>query len=186
MAFESEKKIYLEKLYKPDFSKKGSVDEKIKDLIEKINSNPDYYTTSSCSGRIMLITIPDPKRKDTTDWLFVSHKKIQFKQLPLTEFPKSTTWFRQESMILHVCCKDLNSAQDLVDKAKTIGFKRSGIMATKNRIMVEMMGTEKIDLPITKNGKLVVTKDYLTYVTAEANKKMKINHDKIKKFYKLL
>ncbi len=185
--FEKEKKAYLDKLYKPDFSKKGSVDEEIKGLVDRINSLKDYYTTSSCAGRAMLIMIPkDQKRKDLAKWLFVSHKPIRFEDLPLKKFPKNTVWLRQESMILHVCCRDLESAQEIIDKAKFVGFKRSGVMATKNRIIVEITGTEKMDIPITNGGKLAVTKNYLRFLANEVNKKMKINMGKMEKFQGLL
>lgn len=35
-----------------DLSRKGSVDEPIAPLVEYLNSVENYYTTSSCSGRI--------------------------------------------------------------------------------------------------------------------------------------
>jgi len=50
--FQKDKEIQLSR---DDFSKKGSVDKKIIPLIDKINSKDEYYTTSSCSGRIMLM-----------------------------------------------------------------------------------------------------------------------------------
>ncbi len=41
-------------LGKSDLSRKGSVDEPIKSLVDFINSQPIYYTTSSCSGRVVV------------------------------------------------------------------------------------------------------------------------------------
>ena len=41
-------------LDKADLSRKGSVDENIKSLVEFINAQPVYYTTSSCSGRVVV------------------------------------------------------------------------------------------------------------------------------------
>lgn len=41
-------------LNKCDFSKKGSVDEDISSIVSFINRHDKYFTTSSCSGRIML------------------------------------------------------------------------------------------------------------------------------------
>jgi len=41
-------------LNKCDFSKKGSVDEDISHIVSFINSHDRYFTTSSCSGRIIL------------------------------------------------------------------------------------------------------------------------------------
>ena len=39
---------------KQDLSRKGSIDRPIADLVEYINSQDNYYTTSSCSGRILV------------------------------------------------------------------------------------------------------------------------------------
>jgi tRNA(Phe) wybutosine-synthesizing methylase Tyw3 len=38
-----------------DLSRKGSVDEPIKELVDFINSLERYFTTSSCSGRIVVL-----------------------------------------------------------------------------------------------------------------------------------
>lgn len=50
--FDAEKKRVLHE--KEDSSKKGNIDVAITDLIECINSHLHYYTTSSCSGRIII------------------------------------------------------------------------------------------------------------------------------------
>ena len=46
-------------LSKTDFSRKGSVDERISDLVQFINACDQYFTTSSCSGRICLFEEPE-------------------------------------------------------------------------------------------------------------------------------
>jgi len=38
-----------------DLSKKGSVDQPISNLIELVNNLDDYFTTSSCSGRTIIV-----------------------------------------------------------------------------------------------------------------------------------
>jgi len=76
MTFIHDKKTFLEKA---DKSKKGEVDEQINDLVNKINSNPNYYTTSSCAGRIVLITKVGNKYE--AEWLFSSHNKISYDEL---------------------------------------------------------------------------------------------------------
>lgn len=37
-----------------DLSRKGSIDEAIVELVNFINQQNDYFTTSSCSGRLIL------------------------------------------------------------------------------------------------------------------------------------
>ena len=49
--FDREKVRVLEKA---DLSRKGSVDAPIRELVEHINTQDDYYTTSSCSGRTVV------------------------------------------------------------------------------------------------------------------------------------
>ena len=39
-----------------DLSKKGSIDEQIMDLVQYINAKDNYFTTSSCSGRISVFS----------------------------------------------------------------------------------------------------------------------------------
>lgn len=51
-----------ESLTKIDNSKKGSIDVDIKELVDLINKNPDYYTTSSCSGRIVVLSKKSEKK----------------------------------------------------------------------------------------------------------------------------
>lgn len=42
-------------LNKADLSKKGAVDEAIEHVVSLLNSREEYFTTSSCSGRVILI-----------------------------------------------------------------------------------------------------------------------------------
>lgn len=38
-----------------DLSRKGSVDAPVEDLVKLINAQKDLFTTSSCSGRIIIV-----------------------------------------------------------------------------------------------------------------------------------
>ncbi|KAI9313686.1 methyltransferase TYW3-domain-containing protein [Dichotomocladium elegans] len=64
-----------------DKSPKGFIDAPILNLIHIINQHPDYYTTSSCSGRIAIYCEGlDPDSDKTTTkggtWLYVSHDPV--------------------------------------------------------------------------------------------------------------
>lgn len=159
MEFTQEKEKVLAR---EDHSKKGSVDEEIKPLVALINSNQNYYTTSSCSGRIVLIVKKSDKKFDAS-WLFVSHNPVEFNEIKkvLENTPKHPVWFKQESCILHVCAKTLEDANKLLGVARLSGFKRSGIISINQRIMIEVTSTESIDTVLADNGKLLVTEDYL-------------------------
>lgn len=175
----------LNQLSRQDFSRKGSIDKPVENIVKKINKNDSYYTTSSCSGRIIILT---DEKKHKTKWQFVSHNKITLNELKksLKSLPEKLLWFRFEPMILHIACKTIEDAQNIIDKAKSAGFKHSGIMASGKRIMAEIRGTDFISAIISRNKKSIVNENYLKILIAEANKKLKRNLIKIKKFEKIL
>ena len=108
-SFNQRKKSTLSKI---DKSSKKSWDERIVSLCEKINSFENFYTTSSCSGRVVLI-VDNPKK---VPGLFVKvwHEKINFEELKksLKNSLKKNIIFKQEPVILHVACDCLGSALD--------------------------------------------------------------------------
>jgi tRNA wybutosine-synthesizing protein 3 len=182
MQFENQKKTFLKKL---DKSKKGEIDKPIKPLIKLINKSKDYYTTSSCSGRIVLLA--ESGKKKGSKWLLSTHKKTNLKQIKkaLKTLHKQDIYFRFEPLILHVASNSIENAQKLVNKARNLGFKRTGIQSTKNKIVIEVASTEILNTIIAKNKKLLINDNYLKILIQEANKKTQQNNKKIKKFEKL-
>jgi len=186
--FDKQKKSILSKL---DKSKKGSVDKDIISLVKIINSNPNYYTTSSCSGRILLIEVPEIRKKQEIKWHYLTHNKTSFSKVKqeinkiLKKDIKNTVWFREESLIIHICCRTIEDASKLIEIAKHIGFKRSGINTLGKKIMLELVSTENMDAPVIKD-KLLVDDNYLKILVKEANKKLKITKEKIKKLFTTL
>ncbi len=183
MEFEFLKKSTLDKLSSIDKSKKGSVDEFLIPLIQKINASKDFFTTSSCSGRINIFTMMDKEKKNTANWIFVSHDVVSFEEIwnSLNNLPSTLVMFKQEPFILHVCCRDLDCAQKLLDLCGEIGIKHSSILTIKNKIVVKINGSEKIDAPIGINSKLIVDKEYIQSVLEMANYNLIKTHEKIKK-----
>jgi tRNA wybutosine-synthesizing protein 3 len=171
-------------LGKKDKSSIQGVDSGIRKLVNIINSNDDYYTTSSCAGRIQLIV--QAKRKCDSEWLLKSHKKVAFKDIKtaLKQYKEGELWFRQEAMILHVCCRTIEAANSILNIAREHGFKRSGIIAMNRRIIVEILSQEKVDTIIGINGKIVVNDKYLKLLIKIANSKLELNIKKIKNLEK--
>src|SRR3989338_2543424 len=153
MPFLNQKKTFLAK---QDKSKKGSLDERIIPLITLINSKERYYTTSSCSGRVYFWK--GSGKKNETEWLNVSHDIISPHFLDLYSFDSHSLervlWLRLEGFILHVACKDLNAAEELLEVARGI-YKKSCLLSTTNKIIVEIRGGEIIEMPFMVNGEKV-------------------------------
>ena len=95
---------------KEDRSIKQSWDNRILKLCEKINKSENYYTTSSCSGRV-LILINDEQKKDDL-FLYCSHDLLSFKEIK-EEIEKikiktnNLVYFKQDPVILHIACRNL-------------------------------------------------------------------------------
>ena len=183
ILFQREKLAFLSK---KDKSSKRVIDGAILPLIKKINSKKDYYTTSSCAGRILLLKEKEKKQKDI--FLFVTHEKISFKELrrALDNISyKNLVYFKQEPCILHVACSSLKNAELLVKKARNCGWKKSGIVIGR-KIICQLISTEYITLPIMLNNKLLVNDAYLKLLVKEANKKLMRTREKIKKLEKII
>jgi len=177
--FEREKQLVLAR---KDNSRKGSIDGRILSLVNTFNGKPEYYTTSSCSGRIMLL-VPGATKKETC-WTFVSHEPITLGQLRqgMKRLPTADVWLRQEAMILHVCCKTLNDANKLLQWSKDCGFKRAGIISLRPRIIMEIISSSHFETIIASKGKLLLDDYALQLLIAEANKRLKRNFSQIEKF----
>jgi len=182
--FDLNKKQCLEKLYKPDKSRKGDVDKLIMPLIDYLNRLDNFYTTSSCSGRIMLLT--SAEKKPDVKWLFVSHEKARFADLmnALKNPPKEVVWLRQENLILHVACRTIDDANKLLKISREIGLRRSGIIADSNIIIVEICSTEKMDVPLSRRETLLVSKEYLKLITKIANEKYLRGREKLDRLFR--
>jgi len=180
--FNLQKKLCLEKLHTFDKSRKGSIDKPIVELIEYINSLENYYTTSSCSGRIYLFTEAD--KKPDVKWLYVSHEKVNAKNIIEAlkgKLPKQRIWLKQENLILHIACRTMDDANKILNIARNIGFRRSGIIADSNIIIVEICSTESVDVPVCEKGKLLVSKEYLKLLVKIANQKFIKGREKLER-----
>lgn len=164
MTFTNNKKTFLEKL---DRSKKGSVDKLILPLLEQINNKDNYYTTSSCSGRVYLWRNKAGKKKDT-EWLKVSHEPISLNFL--NHEASGLVWLRLEPMILHVCCSNLDAANKLLILAQK-QYKKSYLLSINKKIIVEIRGSEFLEMPLYQDSSCLFNDKEL--VVELVNKKMK-------------
>ncbi|MBU0894160.1 MAG: hypothetical protein KKF48_01215 [Nanoarchaeota archaeon] len=172
-------------LFKVDKSSKGHYDKKIITLCEKINKKDNYYTTSSCSGRVVIIK--DKKKKEKGVFVFVSHDLVGVKELKkVLEDKDENLKFKQEPCILHVACRDLENALELLKKAQLAGWKRSGVISSKGKFVCELLSTEKLELPFAQKGKLLFDSTYLEILIKKANENLKKTWLKIEMLGKLI
>ena len=170
-AFMNEKKLILSRA---DLSKKGSIDIEIKELVDAINAHDDFCTTSSCAGRITLLERRSSRKIDAK-WLFTSHQPVTFDALHTALVSDADVWLMQESCILHVFARTLDAADAFLALCRKAGFKRTGITSLSKKIMIEIMGNEKVEALIIKEGKRLISDENLKVLVNECNGRMQKN-----------
>lgn len=185
MTFDDDKGATLSPL-KKDRSRKGAFDEEILPLLRFLNAHPDYYTTSSCAGRILLMTAGG--KKHDSEWLLAAHQVVapEAVQGALARPPAEQVWLRMESFIVHTGCRTARAAEAIVRIAREVGLKRAGIIGIHPRILVEIIGNERLDVPIAERGGLLVSEPYLAYLVRQGNEKLRMNSDRLNKLLEAL
>uniref|UniRef100_A0A8C0WM02 tRNA wybutosine-synthesizing protein 3 homolog n=1 Tax=Castor canadensis TaxID=51338 RepID=A0A8C0WM02_CASCN len=122
-------------LSKADLSRKGSVDEDVVGLVQLLNAREQFFTTSSCAGRVLLLDgVIDgfQVQKQNCCWLLVTHKPC-VKEDVMVALKKANgdAVLKFEPFVLHVQCRQLEDAQILHSVAVDSGFRNSGITVGK-------------------------------------------------------
>lgn len=180
-------------LSREDLSRKGSIDEPIRRLVELINSSQFYYTTSTCSGRISLIEKPhdNPAIKKGGNFLLNNHQEVQFNAFQdlVTQFrsggdDKTCLWLKFEPFIMHVQCFDLERARNLVGFAIQSGCRNSGMSIGKkeSKFLVAIRSTSSMEVPLHCGSRFLLDAHYLRFLSEECNRRLRENLAKLTEF----
>ena len=180
--FEEQKKKALERL------RIMGADEEVEGIIEKLNRLENFYTTSSCSGRVALICIPEIGAKREAEFIGKWHRAVTKEEVSeaIKTPKKGELWLISQSPILHVSCRGLEKAKTLLRIAIESGFKYSGIKAISKdngKVMVEIMSTERMDVPLGKDNEIFCSDTYIAYIVQKANFMLTRGKAKLKRFY---
>jgi len=179
--FIQNKKLTMQKLEKA--KKEGKVDKDIIPILDIMNSYDEFYTSSSCYGRIVLLELPKLGDKKNAKWLGKWHRTIKSKEL-LDAFDKANKgmlWLLSQSPIIHVFAKDLSAADKLVKIAVSCGFKHSGFKTVDKNIIVELSSTERLDSPIGSDKTLFYNKENIDFLVDVANDVFEKSNKKLMK-----
>ncbi|XP_059583930.1 tRNA wybutosine-synthesizing protein 3 homolog isoform X3 [Alligator mississippiensis] len=158
-----------QRLARADTSRKGRLDLPVAGLVQLLNSQDRFCTTSSCAGRVLLVQTPPAAA--------------------MTALQKATgdAIFKFEPFVLHVLCRELQDAQLLHSAAINSGFRNSGItVGRRGKIMMAVRSTHCLEVPLSQMGKLMVTEEYVDFLVQIANRKMEENLKRIDRFYSCL
>jgi len=180
MTFEERKKRALERL-----AERGA-DADIVEILERINRLENFFTTSSCSGRIVLLKIPHAGSKREAEFIAKWHRPVSPAEVLLAlksmqgrnaecsaasgeaSGEREEIWLIEQPPIIHVACRDLRSAEEMLKVAYASGFKYSNLKSLRN-FVVEILSTERMDVPLCACGRMLCTAEYIEFVVSRAN-----------------
>ncbi len=184
--FTMTKKHHKETLQKAIDDKK--VDEILIPFLNEVTKIPDIFTSSSCAGRIMLLSTDELEDKEVSHFHKRYHRTITFDELKkdLQEDTKEMDiWFKVEPFIFHFGTKDYEKAKEVLRFCSEFGLKKAGIITSKDgKYIIEATATQYMALPLKANNKLLVDEDYLHFILDRGNKKLKINYEILDRFEK--
>lgn len=162
----------------------GQVDAGVRELVMELNRHPDYYTTSSCSGRIVVSQASPENYKSAYVFLGKWHREVTFQEVmdAIEEHDAGVLYFRVEPLILHVAARDASSADALLDLCRGVGLKRSGIIHLLPRIIIEVQGVDMLQVPLGREGVVLVSDAYVEWLTMLGNLKYRHNAGKLERF----
>ena len=156
-------------------------------LLRKINAMRSYFTTSSCAGRIALIELPRIGAKKEAKFLGKWHREITKEELAraLKKYRRGELWLIAQGPIVHVAARDIEHASRLLKAALRCGFKKSGIISlSKSRVNVEILSTERIDVPLGTGGRVLCSGEALDFFIEKANAVIGRSAGKLKRLIK--
>ena len=166
-----------------DHKARGLVDTDIIPLLEKINKLKCCYTTSSCSGRIALLQLPEIGDKRNAVFIGKWHREIVPDEIDkvLNNYKRGYLFFLVQSSIIHVVCEGIENAMKMITIARDAGFKYTSIKSIKNdKILIEILSTENLHIPLGINGKIKVDKKSIIFFVDVANKMLERIKGKLK------
>jgi tRNA wybutosine-synthesizing protein 3 len=171
----------------------SAIDEKKADamlvpFLKRFNKKKDIFTSSSCCGRIMLLGADEDERKLPGLFMGKWHRTVKLKEIQDVlnkDLPYPEIWFKQESYIFHLVCKDLKVAEKVLKLKAKLGIRRGGIFTIDDgRYIIELIGSGNMSLPVKFGKEQLLNKKQLSLIIKKANYKLTKNYVNLKKILK--
>ncbi|HIH21627.1 MAG: hypothetical protein J4478_04400 [Candidatus Diapherotrites archaeon] len=169
--------------------KEGKVDKKMIHLVEFLFSKQDYFTTSTCSGRILLIQLDEKETKREGAFFAKWHSLPKFEEVwkELQKKSKENLWFKQEPFVIVIGTSSLENAKHLMGVCRNNGVKKVGIMAAEEgKFLIEIMGSQYLSFLAKEKSKILVEKEFFKKQFQTACKKLKASWKMLERVEKAL
>jgi len=168
--------------------KEGVVDGDIASLLTFINSFEGMYTLSSCSGRICLIELPDIGDKKHAIFHGKWHRPTTFDEVmeAVRSYQESGStdtylYLLTQSPIFHINIRNVTLATTMFQLARNCGFKHSAFKSISQPFLLEVLSTERVDIPIGFNRQIMVDEEVLRFFALRCNHALERSKKKLGK-----
>lgn len=147
----------------------------------------DFFTSSSCSGRIVLMNLNEQETKREAAFHRKWHRAVSVEEVVkgLNEDTHDELWFKQEPFILHIGARNLKQSVRMLEIMKRAGVRRGGIMVAKDgKFIIELTGSSYMSVPVKSGKKILVSDKHLEYLIEKANAKLERNYAMLERFEK--
>lgn len=105
----------------------GQADPLAAPAMDALNAQSDWFTTSSCSGRVQVLALPGPGAKARARVPGRRHRAPEAGEVARAVARRGTlpAYFFLQPPIVHVVARDLGAARALLCAAQRAGFKGS-------------------------------------------------------------
>lgn len=177
------KKYHTQTLHKAIEDKKA--DELIIPFLLEVTKIPDIFTSSSCAGRIMLLSTDENEDKKISHFHKRFHRTVTLDEIKsaLSEKTDGEIWLKAEPFIFHFGAKDYDKSKEILEFCQQFGLKKAGIITAKDgKYILEVTYTQFMSIPLKKDDKILVDENYLEIIVSKANRKMELNFKRLKEF----
>ncbi len=177
-------------MHKKSFEKavnEGKADKQIIPMCRFVSKTKNFFTSSSCAGRIILLQLPKGESKKDASFHRKWHRIVKEKELweGINAVTSGELWFKLDPFILHIGADSLENSKKVLAAMTKAGVKRGGIIVAKpGKFLVELQGSQGIAFPVKKRKKVLVEKEYMKYILERANEKLEKNYSLLKRLEK--
>jgi len=153
-------------------------------LCDFLTKSENYFSASSCAGRITLVGLDIRESKKESAFHRKWHRKVKFNEVRegIESYHGEVLWFKQEPLIFHIGSNNLENSKKILVACEKAGVKRSGIkVAKEGKFIIEIVGTHQINTPVRENGETKIDDTFLKYLVEKANQKFDKNNENLKK-----
>lgn len=159
-------------------------------ISQHVAQTPEFFTTSTCSGRITLMELNENETKKENVFYRKWHRRVknnEVQEAVNAYTGKQNLWLRQDSFVYVLGTNSWENAKKIIRACQAAGVKRYGVHHFENeKILMEVFGTQHLSIPLVIKGKKLSDQTALREYVKIANRKWLLNEKKRQTFEKIL